>query len=418
MKKLPFSLTVRGDSPFYYVRFRNEQTGKFMSWISTKEKNYNRALRKAWDLYNNQSDKIDQLSYYDTLRKSDYTAEDVLHFLEDFQRKGFLTGFVLNDSSIANTPALQWLVDFWNPDSSDYLKEKHRKGQSVHRKHRENSAAFILRHWSEIIGEKKLGELTRQDIQKQFNRLDTLPLNGNTKNHILRAVLTPLKWAYNNELLCRDLSRGWIMYKAEYKKRSILTMEMARSVFRVEWGNNMARLASMLSMCTGMRCGEILALTADDLGENCIYVRHSYNMKDGLKSTKNGEERTVFVYFPYIMEQLRILAETNPYKNGAGFIFWGLLPDKPIDCNVFRKFFRRALVAAGMSQEDAKKMTFHAWRHFYTTYMADKVNQKALQSQTGHKTQIMLEHYADHQTREDALVIMNAQAEVFGAVLS
>ena len=418
MKKLPFSLTVRGDSPFYYVRFRNEQTGKFMSWISTKEKNYNRALRKAWDLYNNQSDKLDQLSYYDTLRKSDYTAEDVLHFLEDFQRKGFLTGFVLNDSSIANTPALQWLVDFWNPDSSDYLKEKHRKGQSVHRKHRENSAAFILRHWSEIIGEKKLGELTRQDIQKQFNRLDTLPLNGNTKNHILRAVLTPLKWAYNNELLCRDLSRGWIMYKAEYKKRPILTMEMARSVFRVEWGNNMARLASMLSMCTGMRCGEILALTADDLGENCIYVRHSYNMKDGLKSTKNGEERTVFVYFPYIMEQLRILAETNPYKNGAGFIFWGLLPDKPIDCNVFRKFFRRALVAAGMSQEDAKKMTFHAWRHFYTTYMADKVNQKALQSQTGHKTQIMLEHYADHQTREDALVIMNAQAEVFGAVLS
>ena len=418
MKKLPFSLTVRGDSPVYYVRFRNEQTGKFMSWISTKEKNYNRALRKAWDLYNNQSDKIDQLSYYDTLRKSDYTAEDVLHFLEDFQRKGFLTGFVLNDSSIANTPALQWLVDFWNPDSSDYLKEKHRKGQSVHRKHRENSAAFILRHWSEIIGEKKLGELTRQDIQKQFNRLDTLPLNGNTKNHILRAVLTPLKWAYNNELLCRDLSRGWIMYKAEYKKRSILTMEMARSVFRVEWGNNMARLASMLSMCTGMRCGEILALTADDLGENCVYVRHSYNMKDGLKSTKNGEERTVFVYFPYIMEQLRILAETNPYKNGAGFIFWGLLPDKPIDCNVFRKFFRRALVAAGMSQEDAKKMTFHAWRHFYTTYMADKVNQKALQSQTGHKTQIMLEHYADHQTREDALVIMNAQAEVFGAVLS
>lgn len=418
MKKLPFSLTVRGDSPFYYVRFRNEQTGKFMSWISTKEKNYNRALRKAWDLYNNQSDKIDQLSYYDTLRKSDYTAEDVLHFLEDFQRKGFLTGFVLNDSSIANTPALQWLVDFWNPDSSDYLKEKHRKGQSVHRKHRENSTAFILRHWSEIIGEKKLGELTRQDIQKQFNRLDTLPLNGNTKNHILRAVLTPLKWAYNNEFLCRDLSRGWIMYKAEYKKRSILTMEMARSVFRVEWGNNMARLASMLSMCTGMRCGEILALTADDLGENCIYVRHSYNMKDGLKSTKNGEERTVFVYFPYIMEQLRILAETNPYKNGAGFIFWGLLPDKPIDCNVFRKFFRRALVAAGMGQEDAKKMTFHAWRHFYTTYMADKVNQKALQSQTGHKTQIMLEHYADHQTREDALVIMNAQAEVFGAVLS
>lgn len=417
MKKLPFSLTVRGDSPFYYVRFRNERTGKFMSWISTKEKNYNRALRKAWDLYNEKSAELDQLSFYDTLRKSEYTKTDVQKFLEDFQRKGFLTSFVLNDSSLANTPALQWLIDFWNPEKSDYLKEKQRKGQVIHIKHRENSAAFIIRHWSEILKDKKLGELSRQDIQAQFHRLDGMQLNGNTKNHILRAVLTPLKWAFNNELIARDLSRGWIMYKAEYKKRIILTMEMARSVFRVQWGNDMARLASMLSMCTGMRCGEILALTADDLEEYSINVRHSYNSKDGLKCTKNGEERRVWVPFPFIMNQLRSYAASNPYTNGAGYIFWGLCPDKPIDNKVFLKFFRRALTDAGMEKESANKITFHAWRHFYTTYMAERVNQKALQSQTGHKTEAMLEHYAAHQTLEDAKLIMGAQSAVFGDVV-
>ncbi len=418
MQKLPFSLTTRGDSPYYYVRFRNERTGKFMSWLSTKEKNYNRALRKAWDLYNEKSSSLDQLSFYDTLRKSDYTQEDVRHFLEDFQRKGFLTSFILNDSSIQNLPALQWLIDFWNPDKSEYLREKQRKGQSVHIKHRENSAAFIMNHWAGILKDKKLGELARSDIQAQFNRLDAMPLSGNTKNHILRSVLTPLKWAYNNELLPRDISRGWIMYKCEYQKRTILTMEMARNLFNVQWGSNMARIASMLSMCTGMRCGEIQALTADDLGDNCIYVRHSYNLKDGLKCTKNGEARTVYLYSPYVMDQLRFLATTNPHKKGSGFLFWGKLPDKPIDCNVLRKYFRRALVSAGMNKEEAGKITFHAWRHFYTTYMADKVNQKALQSQTGHKTQIMLEHYASHQTAEDAVKIMNAQAEAFGSLLS
>ena len=26
-----------------------------------------------------------------------------------------------------------------------------------------------------------------------------------------------------------------------------------------------------------------------------------------------------------------------------------------------------------MNEADAKQLTFHAWRHFYTTYMADKV---------------------------------------------
>lgn len=418
MQKLPFSLTIRGDSPFYYVRFRNERTGKFMSWLSTKEKNYNRALRKAWDLYNQKQSDIEKLSFYDSIRKSDYTAEDVQKFLEDFQRKGFLTSFVLNDSSLQNVDALEWLCSFWNPEESEYLKEKERKGQSVHKKHRENSTAFILRHWSGILEGKKLGELSRADIKRQFERLDALELNGNTKNHILRSVLTPLKWAFNNELLPVDLSRGWVMYKCNYKKRVILTMEMARNVFRVPWGNDMARLASMLSMCTGMRCGEIQALTADDLGDNCIYVRHSYNLKDGLKSTKNGEERTVYVYFPYIMQELKKLAFCNPHNGGAGFIFWGKLADKPIDCNVFRKFFRRALVEAGMNPADAKGMTFHAWRHFYTTYMADKVNQRALQSQTGHKSQIMLEHYASHQTAEEARLITAAQAEVFGSILN
>ena len=63
-------------------------------------------------------------------------------------------------------------------------------------------------------------------------------------------------------------------------------------------------------------------------------------------------------------------------------------------------------------------MTFHAWRHFYTTYMADKVSQMALMSQTGHKSQIMLEHYAAHQTAEEAQLITQAQAEIFGSILN
>lgn len=419
MHKLPFSLTVRSSSPYYYVRFRNEQTGGFLSWVSTKEKNYSRALRKAWDMYNAMQSgrELAKISFYDTIRKSDYTKEDVEKFLEDFQRKGFVTSFVMKDEGFLNTPALQWLVDFWNPEKSVYLREKQRKGQSVHKKHTENSAAFITNHWAEIIGEKTLGEIDRKVIQEQFDRLDGMQLNGNTENHVLRAVLTPLKWAFNNELIPRDLSKGWVMYKARYKKRAILTMEMARSVFRVSWDNDMARLASMLAMCTGMRCGEILALTADDLEERTIYVRHSYSMKDGLKCTKNGEERRVWIPFPFIMEQLRHYSRTNPYQNGAGYIFWGLCPDKPIDGKIFLKFFRRALVIAGMDEAEARQITFHAWRHFYTAYMADRVNQKALQGQTGHKTVAMLEHYAAHQTAEDAVLIMSAQSEIFGALV-
>lgn len=103
-QKLPFSLTTRKNSPYYYVRLRNEQTGKFLSWVSTKEKNYNRALRWAWDYYNQKasSRELQKISFYDTVRKATYTAEDVELFLEEFKRKGFISAYVKNDNSAAN----------------------------------------------------------------------------------------------------------------------------------------------------------------------------------------------------------------------------------------------------------------------------------------------------------------------------
>ena len=89
--------------------------------------------------------------------------------------------------------------------------------------------------------------------------------------------------------------------------------------------------------------------------------------------------------FPFIMEQLRHYARTNPYQNGAGYIFWGLCPDKPIDGKIFLKFFRRALVIAGMDEAEARQITFHAWRHFYTAYMADRVTRRHCRGRQGIK---------------------------------
>lgn len=418
-KKLPFGLTTRKQSPYYYVRFRNEETGKFMSWVSTKETNYSRALRKAWDLYNEAaaSQALHKLSFYDSIRKSDYTKEDVEKFLDDFRRKGFLTSYVMNDSSTENLPAMQFFLDFWNPEKSEYIREKKRKGQTIHKKHENASLSYLNNYWKTILADKKLGELTRADISAQFAILDNLSVSGNTKNHILRSVLTPLRWAYNNELVSRDITRGWTMYRMESKERMILTRAMAEKVFKVEWDSEAAKTAAMLSMCSGMRLGEIVALTLEDVEDYRIHVNHSWNEADGLKCTKNRECRTVFLPFPSIIEKLIKMGKSNPYDKGYGFIFWGKTPDKPLDHKIFLKFFRRALERAGLTHDAAEKYTFHSWRHFYTTYMADRINSRILQSQTGHKTQAMLDHYANHQTDEDSKLIMDAQRVAFGGLL-
>ena len=90
----------------------------------------------------------------------------------------------------------------------------------------------------------------------------------------------------------------------------------------------------------------------------------------------------------------------------------------PWSQKAFLHELRQALLKMGMSKETAKGYTFHAWRHFFTAYMADRVNNKVLQQQTGHKTTAMLEHYAEHRIDGEREGLRLAQVETFGRVIN
>jgi hypothetical protein len=68
--------------------------------------------------------------------------------------------------------------------------------------------------------------------------------------------------------------------------------------------------------------------------------------RDGLKTTKNNENRIVEVPFPGIMRDLLKLAARNPHGRGMdGFIFWAeKLADKPMEGELFLKGLRAALL--------------------------------------------------------------------------
>jgi hypothetical protein len=159
-------------------------------------------------------------------------------------------------------------------------------------------------------------------------------------------------------------------------------------------------------------------LRVQDLGEDCLYVRHSWNCRDRLKTTKNNECRTVEVPFPGVIHDFLTLAGYN--SHGAGmdsYVFWAeKSPEKPMDGILFVRGLHDALEKTGMSREAANAYVFHGWRHFFTAYMRDKLNEKLLQSQTGHKTIPMLNHYADHLLVGDRERIRQAQRDAFGAL--
>ena len=81
-------------------------------------------------------------------------------------------------------------------------------------------------------------------------------------------------------------------------------------IFAAKWENETAKLACLIASYTGMRQGEIAALRLQDIGEDRIYIRHSWGKYDGLKTPKNGEEREI-----RIPHQLRDMIIMQAMKN-------------------------------------------------------------------------------------------------------
>lgn len=49
--------------------------------------------------------------------------------------------------------------------------------------------------------------------------------------------------------------------------------------------------------------------------------------------------------------------------------------------------------------------------------MSERINPRVLQSQTGHKTTAMLDHYKNHSLESDIIKIEAAQLEMFGEIV-
>lgn len=417
----PFSLYRRGGSPYYSVKFRLP-TGGYSKVRSTGKADRDEAIKVALGWLASGEHLKDAKTIAKEKKKAELRSalisdEDLMLAVEELKRRGAIKGVILKDTPEARNAYL-YALDFWDWEKSDYIAEKLRQNHSMHKHHARQCRAHVERFWKKHVGNKMLAEVRRSDIDRAIRELFESPLAGHSKNAIIRSFTVALKWAFNHEEIPKDITKGIVFFSEKSREREILTPEMARAIFSVEWKDERARLANVVAMLTGMRSGEIRALKPRDIGENCIYVRHSWNDEEGLKCPKNGEERTVQIPFDSVISDLAALYEKNPFREGADeFIFYSTMPHKPIDADILIDGLRDALTKIGLKEETAKKYTFHAWRHFFATYMGGKVETKLLQMQTGHKTKMMLEHYQSHERDTDAQAIRAAQVDVFAPML-
>ena len=422
---LPFSIFRRGKRKYYYVAFKNENTGNYLPAISTKKTKYEDAQRQSWVWFRegipNKNGVLDikKHSLRDSIRCASLTAEDAEFIIDELKQRGLVLSCVFAGAA-DSVDFIDFLSEFWDWDRSPYIREKLRAEHSIHQRHVKQMASEIKKYWLPFFSTKLLGEITSNNIDLFINYLsdirygDNKSLSNVRKNCIIKAGTIPLRWAYKKRKIIIDITRDIILFSVKTPERLILTPEQAANVFAQNWFDLRAKIANMTAMVTGLRAGELQGLQIDDIGDDFLRVRHSWNYVDKLKTTKTNTERTVEMPFPFVLESLRYLASLNPHENGT-YVFWSdYKKDKPMEQKLFLKGLRDSLTASGVA---SGRYTFHGWRHFFTTYMWSKLDDKLLQSQTGHKTIAMIEHYADHVRSGDRDKIREAQIEVFSALL-
>jgi len=129
-----------------------------------------------------------------------------------------------------------------------------------------------------------------------------------------------------------------------------------------------------------------------------------------MSTTKNGDERIVYI-LPEIRNMLLELLAENPYKDAdKPFIFYNdLHPDKPCDIRLFPDSLKTAMKNAGIELA-GRKIDFHSLRHYSVKKTADAKDLRAAAKIAGHKTLAMTGHYADH-IDENEMLEMGREAE-------
>lgn len=351
------------------------------------------------------------------LKTNDLSEQEINDLIEVMKSRKIIQTAVRPNAK-GDCDAMEFLIDFWTRDKSPYLREMELKGHSSTNRHILNMRNIIAHHWKPILEGKLLGEITRDDVKKIFMVESTQKLSPKTVKAILQALTVPLKWAHLNGLPENNCYSGIITPKSTPKKKVILSLEQTIDLFNAEWDNDRVKLVCVIACFTGMRQGEILALQIRDIGEDRIYIRHSYSPYEGLKTPKNGEERE-FRIPPELRGMILNQASFNPWGTDPdAFVFFSSQsPDKPLSPKRFNRYLRRALESIGYPNPE--EITFHSFRHEWcTNTLSDIGDQRICMIGSGHKTESVFNNHANHIQKEIALnKIAESTEHLFSPIL-
>jgi integrase len=306
---------------------------------------------------------------------------------------------------------------FWTHWESEFLKYKEQRGYTISKAHAKNQARYFQVYIEPALGKKRLDLITPPMVEPWFLSLKDQGLSHQTCNHLLSNLRTILGEAMRRGIIASNPADAIKPLAKDSKTRGILAVDEVKTLFGPNagvdyWTTSTYSLANLTAATTGMRMGEIQALRWCDIGKDRITVRHSWDRRFGLKTTKTAKER-VIPLAPALRSQLLLLSAN---RTPEAFVFSNTRGETPVHEDPLLGSFYGALEKIGIDEAGRKErnITFHSWRHFFNTFLRKKgIHDSKVQMVTGHSSQDMTEHYT-HFDIDDLKEVKAAQTAIWG----
>lgn len=361
----PFNLYKRGNT--FYARFKLPD-GKWSTAKSTRQSSKSKA--EAWI--------IDYLKSGQIITKENVT-------LEEFSR------------------------DFFNWNNS-WATDKRVRGLRISQRHCLERTDILNNHLLPALGRYKLTNIDRSVIKELRNKLYNNGYSGSTINKVLSTLRAILEAAEEKSLIkyIPKIDRA----AENPKQKGILSLEEVQKLFAAEWNDFKGYIGNLLAASTGLRLGELQALTLRDihLEKNYIHVRRSWCKRyhQFNQTTKTGKARNIFIP-DKVKYELKRLIGLNPYPdNPDSFLFFAEKIDtKPIEAEILNRSLHKALEKIGIDEamRKTRNITFHSWHWLNSLLINSKIPIQKIQSITGHLTSDMSQHYYHIDEMNDVLQI-------------
>lgn len=278
----------------------------------------------------------------------------------------------------------------------------------------------------EYFSGMRLKDITAMDYQNFLNDYaKTRSKETVRKNH--NKIAAAFKHAFHNGIIPVNIVYSALITGKSGKSKNDkflsekelqkVTAELHKNI-KLEWTS---RYMLLLQASTGMRVGEVMALTFDsfDLTNETLTINKSWDYKHTrtFKNTKNGVHRkidldpvTISIMTPYLIFQKKRSFEM-PIKNKKNLVF---TDDKMnvIDVNAVNKSLKRACQRAGV-----QVITSHGLRHTHASILLkDKIDLGVVAERLGDAPETIMSVYAhvlDEMRDRDRDKIKNVSANTF-----